>query len=151
MKCEFCNKNFKVKSKYYPTRFCSYSCRGKWQYQHEINRPPKQNGNIPWNKSKKMPLLSKERMDKGNPMRRGGTTYDQGYKYIKIKNLAGRYISEHRLVMQNYIKRKLNINEIIHHINGIRDDNRFDNLMIMTRSAHSRLHRYNESIHTAKN
>lgn len=43
--------------------------------------------------------------------------------------------------MQNYIGRKLKKNEVVHHINHNREDNRIENLRLMTRSDHQSLHR----------
>lgn len=49
-------------------------------------------------------------------------------------------MDEHRLIMQKHLGRKLGKNEIVHHINGNKQDNRIDNLQIMTRSEHVKLH-----------
>lgn len=48
-----------------------------------------------------------------------------------------RYI--HRLIVEKNIGRKLKSNEHIHHKNGNPSDNRIENLIIMTNSAHRKL------------
>ena len=47
----------------------------------------------------------------------------------------------HRLIMEEYLGRKLTPNEIVHHIDGNKLNNDIDNLKVMTRSEHSKLHR----------
>jgi hypothetical protein len=68
----------------------------------------------------------------------GGIYYDRGYKRLMIPGRKG--IREHRLIMENKIGRKLHRWEFVHHINGIRNDNRIENLQIMTPSEHTKLH-----------
>lgn len=60
-------------------------------------------------------------------------------RYIYVKDDDGKYIGEHRYVMQRHLGRKLTTNEEVHHINYIKTDNRIENLQVMSKSEHSRL------------
>lgn len=50
------------------------------------------------------------------------------------------YVREHVFIMSKHLGRPLTKNELVHHINGIRNDNRIDNLIIMTRQQHASHH-----------
>ncbi len=50
---------------------------------------------------------------------------NDGYVYILVD---GNYLAEHRVVMEQKLNRSLVKSESVHHINGVRDDNRPENL-----------------------
>ena len=49
-------------------------------------------------------------------------------------------VRQHRWVMERHLGRELLPSEDIHHINGVKHDNRIENLQIMGHGAHSSMH-----------
>lgn len=64
-------------------------------------------------------------------------TLTNGYRELHV---GGRRIYEHRYFMEIKIGRKLSRYEHVHHINGIKTDNRIENLVLINESMHSKKH-----------
>lgn len=78
-----------------------------------------------------------------NGMWKGGKTRGNGYTLILSNThpfVSKRgYIPEHRLVMEQHLGRLLGKDEVVHHVNHIRNDNRINNLKLMKKKEHDRL------------
>lgn len=89
-----------------------------------------------------------------NPNWNGGDWIDTrtGYRLVRTTSLSPedqalipdpmpREYLEHRLVVARTMGRVLHPEEHVHHINGIKNDNRLENLVLMDWATHSREHR----------
>ena len=85
---------------------------------------------------------------------KGGRYISKGYVWIRKpnhQNHNGRgYVLEHRFVVEQKIKRLLKTNEIVHHINGIKTDNRTENLSVISRGENSKIRNPNIKILQAR-
>jgi len=90
-------------------------------------------------------MLAKSRRGNKHPNWRGGKKLVSGYIQIWVHpddfyhSMAEKasYIPEHRLVMAKYLNRCLLTWEAVHHKNGIKTDNRLENLELLTNIKHN--------------
>lgn len=80
-----------------------------------------------------------------HPAWRGGTRLCLGYTYLYMPDhphaeKTSGYVKRSVVVACKMIKRDLFSNEVVHHINENRLDDRPENLLVLTRSEHTKLH-----------
>ena len=120
--CGKCKQDFKTRDS--TRKYCSKSC----YVQSQIGR-------------KQLKDIS----GCNNPNWRGGRRPDKdGYILVyepshPYKN-CDRRVREHRLVMEKHLNRYLLPDEVVHHINEVRDDNRIENLQVMDKKKHDLIH-----------
>lgn len=83
--------------------------------------------------------LGQLQVGQGNGNWKGGrTTHSKGYIYLRTKEHpnGGKegYVFEHILVMEKILGRNLAFGENVHHINGIKNDNRPENLELWVKA-----------------
>ena len=111
--CEWCEDPYSPWT--VASRFCSKKCLGAWTMSVRkvpMGQPP----NSP-----------------GRGLKTGRTRKPNGYIYVWIAS-ERKYRAEHRIVMEDILGRKLLPSESVHHKNGIRDDNRRENLELWIKS-----------------
>lgn len=101
---------------------------------------------------KKMSAETREKMKpiwerNGEQRRHYKKKHTAGYTLVYIPDhpAADRcgYVLEHRAVMEFYLGRFLSQDEVVHHKNSNKKDNRIENLSVVTRAEHINLHRKN--------
>ncbi|GGP13518.1 HNH endonuclease [Oceanobacillus neutriphilus] len=134
-RCEVCSDFFLTKKSHLERRkTCGQRCsnaRKSIIYKGRLN--PNFN-----NKGEESPLYKGPRINK------------YGYRLLCKPNHPNSdkrgYVLEHRYVLSEHLGRPLREDEIVHHKDGDKLNNDLDNLEIMDRSSHSKLHMSDYSI-----
>ena len=162
--CELCGNRliYKSRAEIKRKRFCSRSCRMRWENKYGILRPeiydrkkahPSKYKNI-FRRcdicGKKLKIEEKSHLEKKrfcscSCHMKWEVKYGR-LKPINIGRICGRgYVMvgnkfEHRIIMEKKLGRKLKSEEHIHHIDSNRANNAIDNLAILTNSEHAKIH-----------
>jgi len=138
-KCLVCGKEFWVipaHLKIGKGKYCSCKCYGKSKKGIKLSKEHK-------NKISLSYIGRNNKMEK-SPNWKGGKIKRYGYIFVRVNNhpfAIRNYVREHRLVMEKHLGRYLTPEEVVHHINGIKTDNRIENLMLFANeSEHQNYH-----------
>jgi hypothetical protein len=138
--CEYCRVGFDLP---FRRKFCSRKC-----LQREHNRKNQESLSRDPNRREILDQrLMKRRLKRGIPLdlpiknlapKGSGYTAKSGYRFVHVKghsnaNKQGS-LAEHVFVMSEHLKRPIGRYESVHHKNGIRDDNRIENLELWSKS-----------------
>lgn len=157
IKCDNCGNNFLITPSNYKKckhHFCSRKCANNGEIRKEvcycsycgetIKRTPHAIGLVKNHFCNKI-CQSKWQSDNYIPhsltnWQGGRCKKSSGYIEVYTPNhpnaTARGYVLEHRLIMEKKLGGKLTKDELVHHLNGVRDDNNEENLGITNKNKH---------------
>jgi len=126
MECSYCGNIIYLQPNQIKNRkhnFCCHECYSKW-----LSENKRAENSVRW---------------RGGRRKNGGGYIeirlqpdDTYYSMMSIRH----YVLEHRLVMAKHLRRCIERYEVVHHKNGIKDDNRIENLKLLSnRGEHNTL------------
>lgn len=121
LNCEECGQPFEQRRatrQRHRARFCSRTCAGAGKGHAQLN----------------------PRRGPANNRYNGGLCFDRAKRRWVICCTDGTLMAFYRGVMEAELGRPLRSDEIVHHINGDSSDDRIENLMLVTRSEHMKMH-----------
>jgi hypothetical protein len=141
--CEICKKEFYPKNRCLKQKTCGQKCG------YELRKLGISGEKHPMKRLEMRKMMSEKFRGELGPGWKGGRRIDKaGYVYVynpdHLNTTMNRCVYEHRLVMEKQISRYLEPEEVVHHINGIKDDNRIENLMLFANDLeHRKYHKLN--------
>ena len=111
--CHHCGEDFPANNTVaYRRKFCGRKCANRHKYSEKNDNRAR--GETHWN------------------WKGGRSITSNGYVALKMHDYSSSdkngNVLEHRYVMEQHLGRSLSSRETVHHLNGVRDDNRIENL-----------------------
>lgn len=140
--CEVCDKTFRVwPSRKDSARFCSLACKGQSEsYRAKCSASQSAENSWRWNGGK-------YKTGTGYIRQKKTIAGVEVFKYEHTNVMVGWLLEEDQkhpfLVDVNGVKR-LHPNVVVHHIDRVRSNNKRENLLLVTKTAHEQIHHRNK-------
>ena len=154
-KCKWCNNSFETK--YKTKQYCMPICSSKSRQKSSTEKSLKRNCghcNNPYQSNDKRAKFCSQKcshesqrkfLDIPSCLENANRKIDKNIGYVRVycpmhpKANTWGYVYEHIVIAEQAIGRFTTKNEVVHHKNGIRWDNRPENLEVMDKHDHSKL------------